>query len=314
MTKAHIYLFSDACPSDWLVSGKDDVWHTIANFVFQSDSNLYPLICKGCGHEEVLPKDEIYNRFITTIQSKLRGNKLQKWKSGGDYKKRFCDAFAAVVPEFTPIISACSYQEKTLRDSKIALLNSYNNLIGGIEGRGIGFAETLDDQGRIQMTHSFMNFNGLQQIHAPENKMLVLLMMSWFVADQYAFFFNQVVRSGQYGFSDLELTIISDMLSGDNGDSRKCSEQNLRRLIAPNGEGEALVLTRSVRSDTFSGDLLADNLSGWLTSAISDPTSEYARYANDLIPTGVWSGWHQLVQSDFKLDSIKGVSRLISHM
>lgn len=188
MTKAHIYLFSDACPSDWLVLGSDDVWHTIVNFVFQSDPNLHPLIKEGCSHEEVLPKDEIYNRFIAAIQSKLRHKKLQKWKTGGDYKKRFCNAFAAAIPEFKPIISACSYQEKTLRDSKTALLNSYNNLLGGVEGRGIGFAETLDNKGRNQMTHSYMNVNGLQKIHALENKMLVLLMMSWFVADQYVFF------------------------------------------------------------------------------------------------------------------------------
>lgn len=311
-SKAHLYLFSDACPSDWLEPNKDDRWHTIVNFYFQSDPNLLPLIEKGCSHEDVLPQDVSYNNFISTLQSKLRLKRLQKWKSQGDYKKRFCQAFSETVPSHMPIISVCSYQEETLRASKAALLRSYNSRIGGIDGRGIGFVETPDKQGRIQMTHSFVNMNGLHTIKAPENKLLVLLMMSWFAADQYSFFFNQIAQSGQYGFNDLGLTIVSDMLSGDN-DERKIGREIFKNLIDPDGEGASIDLTRSSKSDNFSGDLLVDNLAGWLNAAISDPTSEYAGYAKDLISTGVWTGWHQLVQSNSELDSIKGVSRLVRH-
>ena len=42
MPTAHLYLFSDACPTDWLADGQDDTWHTIVNFVFQSSPDLQP--------------------------------------------------------------------------------------------------------------------------------------------------------------------------------------------------------------------------------------------------------------------------------
>jgi len=206
-------------------------------------------------------------------------------------------------------VSACSFQEKTLRDSKPALLNSYNRMLGGIEGRRIGFEEFIDGKGRRQMKHSFVNFHGYHEIQAPVNQMLVLLLMSWFVADQFAFFSKDIVRSGQHGFNGLGVTVVSDKLSGDNDFQRK-SERNLRHLLDPEHEDVPIVLTRSPTSDTFSGDLLVDNLAGWLTKAMTDPAGDYAAFARNLMSTGVWRGWHQLLPSTTELKAAPAEARL----
>jgi len=308
MSKAHLYLFSDACPTDWLVDGQDEVWHTIVNLVFQSDPQLQPLIEQGRSHEEILGQDASYAGLITKIQSQLPSGKLLKWKRRG-YRPKFCAAFAATLSEFKPIISACSFQEKTLRACKQALLESYNQHIGGVEGRGIGFEEFMDDKGRLQMKHCFVNLHGCHEIQATESQMLVLLLTSWFIADQFRFFYKEIVSSGKYGFDSLGLTVVSDKLSGDNH-LKQISERNLQNLIDPERENIPFILTRSSRSDTFSGDLLVDNLAGWLNSAMVEPTGQYAEYATNLIPAGVWPGWHQLLPSVSKLESVPAVSRL----
>lgn len=315
MPTAHLYLFSDACPSDWLIDGQDDVWHTIVNVIHQSDPKLQSLVEEKRGHEEILSLDTSYARLVSKIQSGLPVGSLQKWQSGRTkqakehYRAAFCSAFKSALTESKPMISACSFQEKTLRASKSALLQSYNNHIGGIEGRGIGFDEFTDSKGRRHMKHSFLNFHGYHEIQAPENQMLVLLLMSWFVADQFIFYFKDIVRSGRYGFDGLDITVVSDKLSGDD-DFRRKSEQNLRNLVDPDGDGLSLVLARSPVSDVFSGDLLVDNLAGWLTSAISNPSGHHAEYARQLLPSGVWTGWHQLLPSTSKLEGVPAVNRL----
>jgi hypothetical protein len=217
----------------------------------------------------------------------------------------------AAQQEFKPLISACSFQEKVLRDSKGALLGSYNSRIGGIEERGIGFEEFTDGNGRRQMKHSFINFHGYHEIFGPENQMLVLLFTAWFTADQYGFYCRDIVNGGRYGFDQLHMTVVSDKLSGDD-DFRRRSESNLRHLIDPEGENVPLTLTRSGASDAFSGDLLVDNLAGWLTAAMEDPSGKFASYARDLIPTDVWKGWHFLQTSTSKLEAVPATSRLPS--
>ena len=305
---AHLYIFSDACPTDWLRDGHDDEWHTIVNLVFQSDPALQARVEQGESHDAVLGHDTKYMHLIRDLEWRLPSGHLRKWKRQ-EYRTKFCNAFAAIVPTHHPIVSACSFQEKTLRSSKQALLNSYNRRIGGIEGRGIGFEEFTDGKGRQQMKHSFLNFHGYHEIQAPPNQMLVLLLMSWFVADQLAFFVNNIVRSGRYGFDGLGITVVSDKLSGDDDFGRK-SELNLRNLIDPEHEGVPVVLTRSSQSDTFSGDLLVDNLAGWLNSAMTDPTGNHAQFARHLTTTGVWTGWHQLLPSSTELQAATAVSRL----
>src|SRR5438552_3697052 len=160
MPISYTYLFSDAFPSDWLVDDHEDDWHTIANFVWQSDPALQESILDGQSHEAVLPQDNLYENFISALRGRLPFKRLRKWSTRSRYKQRFCEAFCAVQPNFKPIVSALSFQEKTLRASKDALQNEYNRKIGGVEGRGIGFGVSVDSKGRRQMKFEFVNFNG----------------------------------------------------------------------------------------------------------------------------------------------------------
>ena len=309
MPTAHLYLFSDACPSDWLVDGQDDTWHTIVNFVFQSSPDLQQQVESGAPHMELLALDGQYTNFVRALESGLPSHQLKKWKTGPGYRSRFCRAFANVVASIKPIVSACSFQEKTLRSSKSALLASYNRHIGGIEGRGIGFEEWRDDGRRPRMKHSFVNMNGYHEIQGLENQVLVLLFMSWFAADQYTFYKKDIVSSSRCGFDRLAMTVVSDKLSGDDN-SRRNNEQNLRNLIDPDGENVPIVLTRSPQSAAFSGDLVADNLAGWLNAAVAAPGSCFGNAARDVAGSGVWTGWHVLTQSSTKLESVPAMLRL----
>ena len=307
--QAHLYMFCDASPSDWLIDGHDDIWHTIACFVFQSDPALQPLIATGLRHDEVLSRDGAFNGMTNELLAHLPSGQVRKWKTGPGYRSRFCSGFAAIYSKHRPMVSACSFQEGTLRVSKQALLQSYNQHVGGIEGRGIGFEESNDAKGRRQMKHSFVNFHGHREIEAPDNQMLVVLFMSWFIADQYVYYRKEIVDSGKYGFDQLGLTVVSDKLSGDD-DTRPRNERNLRHLIDPDGEGIPIVLTRSPQSDSYLGDLVVDNLAGWLNAAISDPKGEFAALAKSGVFSDAWNGWHLLVPSTTNLESIPATIRL----
>jgi hypothetical protein len=54
---------------------------------------------------------------------------------------------------------------------------------------------------------AFVNFDGFHEIQASGSQMLVLLLMSWFVADQFVPFSNNIVRSGRHGFDALGITV-----------------------------------------------------------------------------------------------------------
>src|SRR6185503_8083207 len=235
MPTAHLYLFSDACPTDWLADGQDDTWHTIVNFVFQSSPDLQARLEGGAEHRELLGSDSAYVEFVSRLESELPSNQLRKWKTGPGYRARFCRAFGQVSRAARPLVSACSFQERTLRASRPALVASYNRELGGVEGRGIGFEEWQDDRGRLRMRHSFVTMTGCHEIQGLQSQILVLLLMSWFAADQYIFYRKEIVASGRCDFDRLAMTIVSDKLSGDD-DSRRTSELNLRRLIEPEGE------------------------------------------------------------------------------
>ncbi len=249
-------------------------------------------------HEELLPQDTSYNATIDSITSRLPHRRLRKWSTRGGYKAQFRGAFATSLNTTArPLISACSFQERTLRESKQALVASYNRYVGGIEGRGIDFEESTDDRGKRHLKHSFVNWRtGYHEIKGLENQILVLLFMAWLIADQYRFYYRELVSNGAHGFDELRLTIVSDKLSGDD-DLRCSSEQNLRNLIDPENNGTQIVVTRSMVSDHFSGDLMADNLAGWLNRAMIDSSGPYAKQAKRLVSSGVWAGWHQLQPS-----------------
>jgi hypothetical protein len=225
MRLAHLYVFSDACPTDWLTDGREEDCHTITNFVLQSDPALQSQIENGKIHEEVLAHDQQCGGLIADVEAELPGRRLRKWSTGPGYRLGFCRAFAAVVSKHRPIVSALSFQEKPLRASKTAVLNSYNKLLGGMEGRGIGFEESRDERDRQRVKHAFVCFRGYQEIEGLENQILVLLLMSWFIADQYVFYRGEIVDGGRYGFEALGITVVSDRLSGDD-DVRRKSEQS----------------------------------------------------------------------------------------
>ncbi|MEZ0297671.1 MAG: hypothetical protein ACAI35_14575 [Candidatus Methylacidiphilales bacterium] len=316
-----MYFFSDGCPTDWLQDGKDDQWHTIVNMLIQSDPQLQPMVDQGNDHVAVLDQDTRYQSMVKELQKELSTGKLGKWRpkhirkrnDKERYRESFCKAFTAIVPKYRPLVSACSFQEKVLRDSKQALLNDYNQHIGGVEGRGIGFGEYIDSKNRRCMKHSYVNFYGYHEIDTLENKALVLLLMAFFVADQYVFHSKKIRETKPRGIEGLRFTVVSDTLSGDDQDKR-FSEENLRKLIDPDPypfpeNAPIITLTRSPASDTFSGDLIVDNLAGWLNSAMMDPTGKYAQYARNLASKGVWAGWHHLLPSTTKLVSEPAINR-----
>ncbi len=305
-----MYLFSDACPTDWLSEGEDETWHTIANFTFQSDPTKQSQVNAGVAHSDILGTDPVYTGIIARLESRLPSEVLRKWKTGPGYRERFCRAVAEEVRTTQLLVSACSFQERTLRKAKAALLASYNQHLGGTEGKGVGFEEWMDDRNRLRMKHSFVNFNGYHEIAGLESQVLVLLFMSWFVADQFIFHSNDLQARSPAGFDGLCMTVVSDRLSGDD-DARPTHEANLRRLIDPAEEGAPIVLTRSPVSDSFSGDLLVDNLAGWLTAAIEDPAGGFADTIRSSADTGVWRGWHILRDSLTTLESVPALNRLL---
>ena len=292
MPAAHMYIFSDACPTDWLTPGEEHQWHTIVNFSVQTNPALFAAGPSDISHETALTRDPDYQELLATLTSQLPYRSLKKWNTRGGYKARFARALASFGQERSPIINALSFREGDLRSSERAVLAAYNSRIGGVEGRGISFAEYTDKRGRRCLRHKFLNFHGLHTLEGPDSQLLVLLLMAWRIADQYAFYYREIVQSGRYGFSDLIVTVVSDRLSGDDEIKRK-SEQLLQNLIDPEAERSPIRLTRSKQSDTFSGDLFVDNCAGLLNAAISDPTSEAAlaaRQASRLLDRG----WHAL--------------------
>jgi hypothetical protein len=311
MLPAHFYIFSDASPSDWLTEGDNLTWRTIANFSFQSDPTVSPHVRATQSHENILSLDPTYREFIAALENQLPSRRLRKWKTGPGYRERFCKAFCSATIKYRPIVSACSFQSQTLIDSKAALIASYNSKIGGIEGRGIAFEELLDERGRKRLKHSFLNFHGLHEIEGLQGQILILLFTAWFIADQYAFRNREIKNNPSLGYNSLEFTVVSDKLSGDGDEIfRAKNERNLRNLIDPEHESAPISLTRSRFSDTFSGDLLVDNLAGWLRTAMSEPRGSFAKYALELAPTGVWTGWHHLQPSDSVLLAKSAVATL----
>lgn len=311
MPVAHMYLFSDACPTDWLSEGTDETWHTIANFTFQSDPTKQAQVDAGVPHADILSTDSVYTGIVARLESRLPSGGLRKWRTGPGYRERFCQAFAEEVRTTRLMISAYSFQERTLRNARAALLASYNQHLGGIEGRAIGFQEWRDDRNRPRMKHSFVNMHGYHEIAGLEGQVLVLLFMSWFVADQFIFHSKHLKAQPSVGCDSLTMTVVSDRLSGDD-DTRPTHEANLRRLIDPAEEGAPIVLTRSPVSDSFSGDLLVDNLAGWLTAAMEDPAGGFADTVRRTADTGVWGGWHVLGASPSILESAPALDRVLS--
>ena len=310
MPAAHIYIFSDASPTDWLSAGNDSEWHTIANLVFQSDPPLFAGGFSETTHEVALPADLKYTSFVDCLKRNLPSGTLPKWNTGPGYKARLSRAFSFLPPEHQPMISGLSFREGVLRKNEAAVLGAYNQLIGGMEGRGIGFEEYFDRRGRRCLRHSFVScFSGHHVISGPDSKLLVLLLTAWRIADQYAYYHREIVQNGRFGFDDLLCTVVSDKLSGDDN-TRATAETALRNLIDPDRERSPIRISCSTKSDVFSGDLIVDNIAGWFNAAIRQPESALATAVKGLGNTKLLTGWHYLLPSETEL-RLEGAQSLI---
>lgn len=306
---SHMYIFSEASPSNWLATGSDEAWRTVVNFVFESDADLREQIDRGETHIEILKQDPKYTSFIDDLESHLPNRELRKWNTRGGYKSRLCYALGMVISKHKPIVFACSFQEKTLRSSKAALLESYNTNIGATESGGTGLEKIRDTRARAQKKRPSTSFHRYQELQSSQNQMLVLLFMSWFIGSQYRSYRDKILKGGRHDVDLTGLTIVSDKLSADD-DSLLRHQQNLRKLIDPEDKAVKIALTRSNLGVPHSGDLLADNLTGWLNAAISDPNGEFAQKAKGIDYTGVWGEWKVLLGPVDKPEFVPALSYL----
>jgi hypothetical protein len=84
-----------------------------------------------------------------------------------------------------------SFQERVLREGKDLLLARLNDLMA--EGRSVGFGEGVDAAGRRVLRHEFVNAQGYYKVEAPENKLLILLLMAWTMARQHWFYRQKAI-------------------------------------------------------------------------------------------------------------------------
>lgn len=224
MSTAHFYVFGDGCPTDWLETGRDDRWHTLVYLLFQSDPHLQGRIGPGIHFHEVLENDPAFQDLVLRVQQQFPGNKLKKWKTPGTYKRRFVEAFSLLWNSDLPAINAFSFEERTLRESKEALIRAYNEQ-GRTDG-DIGFGEDHDARSRTVMRHEYVDQRGYHRIERLENQMLVLLFMAWAIADQYRFYRAQMPSNVRH----LSFTVVSDKLSGDD-DVKEFSAAQSRNAI-----------------------------------------------------------------------------------
>lgn len=302
MRMAHLYLFVDGCPSDWLTHGHEETWHTIVCVGFQSDPSLEALIANGADHNLALLADGAFEDLLSKLTTRSGRLQLSKWKKSEAYQRRFIDAFLmmAKTTQWRPSVNAYSFQEKTLRAAKPALLAEYN---ATRPDHDIGFVEFDDRKGRRVMKHEFVNFGGYHVLERLENQLLVLLLMAWAIADQYRFHRRAILDQPHLGFGHVALTVVSDTLSGDS-DLTRDSEQVLKWLLDTDADTPAtqtpITVTHSPRSDTHPGDLLADNLAGWLNAALQDPNGEYGRLFLESSALDHFVSWHEVLASTEK--------------
>ncbi len=300
---AHMYLFSDGCPTDWLQDGHEETWHTIVNVLIESDPAQIGAVVQDNNYEILLANDPHYSATISAISEKLPVQKLQQWKSFGNYKNAFCKSIQQAAAKCNFLISACSFQEKTLRLSQAALLNSVASQIGGSDGRGSFFSEFVDQKGRPQMQQSFMNFSGYHELCAPKNQMLVMLLTAWFTHNQYDFHKKSF---SEISAGNLLFTFVADTFSGDSENKTK-SLTILRNLVDPDGDNPNVRVVSTPLSKEFSGAILVDNFAGLLNAAISDPLGKFAEQLIQLESTGIWRGWNLMLPSSTTLNATPAI-------
>lgn len=292
MNTCHIYLFTDSCPTDWLINGMEESWHTIAYFVFQSDPKeiQHLQLNKQENFNLAIERDSQFHRLLAAF--KHPHNKqfmLKKWNSGDVYRKKFLSALNQIDPQFYPQFNALSFQEKTLKLYEPQLMVKFNQIFSG---KPIGFEKLCDTKGRPIMRHSYVDIlTGYHVIERPVNQMLVLLLMATIIGDQFIFYRNKVLANREWGFDKFKMTVVSDRLSGDN-DIKQYAENTLKFLLTTSNE--EIVLTKSPISDHYAGDLVVDNLAGLLNECISDVKGKTMQKLSALASLAFLRGWNKL--------------------
>jgi hypothetical protein len=218
MPTAHMYIFADGCPTDWLTNGHDEYWHTIAYFAFQSDPTMLKYVENGIHFNRILNNDLKFLSIFARLEKAVPNFKLEKWKGEKRqperYRSKFRTAFRQASPNLNLQINAISFQEKTLRAAKLGLLEAYNKVVQ--PDRTIGFEQYLGSKREKRMRHQRVDgLNGYTLLDLPENKMLVMLLIAWVVNDQYNFYRRNILQDKRLGFDNFAVTLISDKLSGD---------------------------------------------------------------------------------------------------
>ena len=274
MPDAALLVYTDACPTDWLGPDKNDRWHTISYVV--------------------VPDAVRFMETMTALCSHLPNRRLRRWAGKAAYRERFKSALPTLWPEFLLWINAISFRESTLRSRKDAVLAMFNEYTA--EGRSIGFATVQDRNGKPMLRHESVSMSGYHIVEAPEDKVLVLLVLAWMAASQY-WFYRQ--RPPFAGHERVSLIIVSDLLSGDT-QARQMGLVAIRGLIDHDSMFPTLVAF-SRKELPNAGELLVDNVAGWLDECLRDP-AELARLRSTL--PDLLGGWKKLVATP------DGVSRV----
>lgn len=293
MTIAHLLVFSDGCPSDWLGPNVDSQeWRTYVCLCLQMGC-LPVLLDDGTVDVDLLVRDRLYCEFFECFERQL-GGKLKKWSDGGGdsgYRKRFQTAFVQFQPALPVWVNALSFRECDLRQSQDPILSAYNSHSG--MNNTIGFQEIVDARGRITMQHEFLSMHGYHKLSRPKEQVLVLLAQAWSLNDQYLFYRKKLREEATRNGWDLLMTVASDTLSGDNY-KRRDAEYILRHLLDPYREPP--IRFGRIAKKTELGNLFVDNIAGWMNECLCEPMGDSAKTA--LLADDRLCGWNELIAGE----------------
>lgn len=282
----HLVSFSDGCPSDFLGNDKDStLWHTI---VFSTMQLRHPPMRLEDGTIDVkaIFDDELYVEYFNAFERYLP--QIRKWDKGRStqYKLAFGNAFNRFEVNLPVWINAISFREYDLRRSKSILLDYFNRR--SQFDYEIGFDEFIDDRGREIMKFVYVDILGRKSLCRPLRQLLVLLLTSSVISDQYLWYFKNIVVADRLN-ADLNLTLVSDTLSGDT-QSKSDAEFVLRHLIDPHYDSP-FSFGRSPGKRESLGDIFADNLAGWLDNSLNNPLDDLSALLNTAKVKDRIAGW-----------------------
>jgi hypothetical protein len=243
--------YMDACPEDILREGQPERWYTIA-IIFPLASSL---------PEGQLTKVDPLQPVADALERE--GLRLRKWSSkrARQYRARFRRALPCAMAYCPMAILGASY---TARDALSMIPGSLN---------------TLD----LDELTSFYERNGKQRfrvgpfvrttkrdyfLQVTQNELAVLLVMAQVVLGT----FRILLPSAEIDPPNEPLWLLwTDLLAGDTtADKRKTEflQHVVRRMLT----GADIQLRTTPNAAPHKGDLLADNVAGWLNDFLVAPT------------------------------------------